>query len=232
MADVSVRDAGAEGAPRARLVAAAIGLLEAGGPEALQARRLAARIGSSTMVVYTHFGGMRQLVEAVAREGFVRLGRQLAAIPVTADPVADIFEFAWVYRGYALANPQLFRVMYGATTPGGHRLKGIDIVSGQFPEGLDAFAHLVRVVRRAQAASDGPDEDPMIASLQIWCAGHGYVMAEIAGYFGTHGRGVDAVAVPLLVKTISGVGFPRESVWDSARAVLARRDGGPVTGSP
>ena len=132
-------DLNATDSPRDRLLAAAIRLLEDSGPEALQARKLAAEIGASTMAVYTHFGGMRQLIAAIAREGFVRLNGRLAQAPETGDPVADLIELGLAYRDHAVANPQLYRVMFGVTAPGGHRLAGMDMnelmASGEFPEG-------------------------------------------------------------------------------------------------
>lgn len=221
MARVSAHDLDPGGEPRERLLLAAIRLLEDGGPEALQARRLAAEIGASTMAVYTHFGGMRQLVEAVAREGFARFGRLMASVPQTADPVADLLRLGVAYRDHAVANPQLYRVMFGVTAPGGHRLWGMDtnelMSSGQFAEGRDAFGVLVRGVARVIEAGEGPAEDPVGAASQIWSMAHGYVLLEIAGYFGPPGRGVESVFLPLAVKVISGLGHPAEAVWRSAR---------------
>jgi AcrR family transcriptional regulator len=223
MARVSAQDLYEAGEPRERLLLAAIRLLEDGGPEALQARRLATEIGASTMAVYTHFGGMRQLVEAVAREGFARFGRLLADVPETADPVADLLELGVAYRDHAVANPQLYRVMFGVTAPGGHRLVGVDMnelmASGEFPEGREAFGLLVRAVARVIEAGEGSAEDPVRAASQIWSAAHGYVLLEIAGYFGPPGRGVKTVFLPLAVKVISGLGHSQEAVWRSARRV-------------
>lgn len=221
MARVSAHDVDTAGEPRERLLLAAIGLLEDDGPEALQARRLAARAGTSTMAVYTHFGGMRQLVEAVAREGFARFARLLAEVPETADPVADLLQLGVAYRDHAVANPQLYRVMFGVSAPGGHRLAGMDMsefmASGQFPEGRDAFGVLVRAVARVIEAGEGSAEEPVGAASQIWSMAHGYVLLEIAGYFGPPGRGVESVFLPLAVKVISGLGHSPESVWRSAR---------------
>src|SRR5439155_23623512 len=107
--------------PRDRLLGAAIGLLDTGGPEALQARKVASEIGASTMAVYTHFGGMPQLVEAVVREGFRRLDERLAAVPRTEDPLADLFALGLAYRAHALENTQLYRLMFGITTVSGSR---------------------------------------------------------------------------------------------------------------
>lgn len=223
MAGVSASDAGA---PRDRLLAAAIRLLEDGGPEALQARRVAAEVGASTMAVYTHFGGMRQLVEAVAREGLGRMAAKLGEVGENADPLEGIFEVAWVYRAYALENPHLFRVMYGVTAPGGQRLEGAADGHLWFPESVDALEHLSRAVRRGLETGSGKAEYAPVAAMQIWCAGHGYVLAELAGYFGTGGYGLREVAIPLLSHLVAGLGHPLGDARRAAFRVLARRGGG------
>lgn len=220
-----MRDPDPAQAPRDRLVAAAIRLLEAGGPEALKARRVASEIGASSMAVYTHFGGMQQLIQAVAREGLARMARVLAAVPETADGIEDIFEIAWTYRAFAIENPQLFRVMYGVTEPGGHALADLDDPRLWLPEALEAFDHLAGAVRRALQSGSGAVEDAPSATMQIWCAGHGYVLAELAGYFGTQGYGIEAVGVPLLAQLVIGLGHPPEAVRRAADKVIARRSG-------
>ena len=101
-----------------RLVEAAIRLIGEGGPEALQARKLAAEVGVSTMAVYTHFGGMAALVDEVARTGFLRLSAWLAEVGETDDPVADIFSLARTYRQAVAEQPQLYAVTFGQSTPG------------------------------------------------------------------------------------------------------------------
>ena len=228
MARVKLDDADALDAvdrPRDRLLAAAIRLLEDGGPEALQARKLAAEIGASTMAVYTHFGGMRQLIAAIAGEGFVRLNARLGEVPETGDPVADLIELGVAYRDHAVANPQLYRVMFGVTTPGGYRLVTMDMnelmSSGHDPKGRAAFEYLVRSVARVIEAGSGAGEDSVQAASQIWSATHGYVLLEIAGYFGPGATGMTTVMLPLAVKLICGLGHSPEAVWRSARRVAS-----------
>jgi AcrR family transcriptional regulator len=217
-----------EGTPRERLLAAALRLLEDEGPEALQARRLAREIGASTMAVYTHFGGMQQLIVEVAREGFIRLRDRLAAVPETGDAVADFLVLGLAYREHAVANPQLYRVMFGVTAPGGFRFPGVDpnglMTSGDLPEGRDAFRHLVRHVARMLEAGSGTGEDPASAASQIWSATHGYVLLEIAGYFGSPEQGMLEVFLPLGLKLVTGLGHSRESVNSSADRVLTGKE--------
>ena len=49
---------------------------------------------TSTMAVYTYFGGMPGLWQAVRQEGFERLSARLARIEPTPDPVRDLAAMA------------------------------------------------------------------------------------------------------------------------------------------
>ena len=61
-----------------RLVRATIGLLAEQGPSAIKARTVAEASGLSTMAVYTHFGGIPDLIRAVVDQGFKELDRAIA----------------------------------------------------------------------------------------------------------------------------------------------------------
>src|SRR5256885_9443144 len=128
--------------PRERLLEAAIRVLAADGPDALQARRLAAEVGMSTMAVYTHFGGMGGLITEIVREGFVRFGRRMEAVPRGDDPAADLLALGLAYRDHALENPRLYRLMFGVTAPGGRKGGKNPVIGYELPEGQAAFAQL------------------------------------------------------------------------------------------
>src|SRR5687767_2427375 len=106
-ADVRARDV------RARLIAAAAKILAEGGPESVSVRRVAAEIGTSTMAVYTHFGGKPELLRAVCIEGFRHLAERLAEVEATDDAIADIAALGRAYRRSALEDPHLFAAMFG-----------------------------------------------------------------------------------------------------------------------
>src|SRR6476659_8739147 len=88
---------------RTALVETAARLLTEEGPSALTTRRLAREVGASTMAVYTHFGGMDELLGAMSVEGFRRLARRLNRVKQTEDTVADVVELGRAYRRNALA---------------------------------------------------------------------------------------------------------------------------------
>jgi AcrR family transcriptional regulator len=202
------------------LVDAAVRLLADNGPEALQARKVATEIGASTMAVYTHFGGMGELLEAVAREGFRRLTASLDLVPKTADAVADIFTMGFAYRETALENPHLYAVTFGLSGPGGRRVAMLDMTSppeeGAAHQGLDAFAFLLDATARAIDAGRFTGVEPLAAAAQLWSALHGYVTLEISGHFGP--AGLDFVLLPLSVTIVRGLGDTIEASKRSLRA--------------
>jgi len=210
---------------KARLVEAAIRLLDESGPEALQARKLAAEVGASTMAVYTHFGGMAALVDEVARAGYVRLSEWLAGVGVTDDPVADIFSLARTYRQAVAEQPQLFAVTFGQSAPGGKRATLSDLTTAEgreaAQEGLEAFEHIVRAAGRAIAAGRFRPADEFQAAAQLWSALHGFVTLEASGHFGPGEQGIDHILIPLGITMAVGLGDTVDKAGRSAEAARA-----------
>jgi AcrR family transcriptional regulator len=211
---------------RARLLEAALRSLEDAGPEALQARKLTAEIGTSTQAVYTLFGGMPGLFEAIVADGFDRFARHVAAAPETGDPVADFFTQGWAFCDWALSHPQLYRLMFGLT---GGRLRvhsGLEMtVAGtlaNFPEGRAAMGVMVHSLERVRDAGRIRPVDPLVAAGQFLSATHGYVLLEIAGAFGQDGEGRQVIA-PLAVNLMVGLGDDRAAAERSLAAAAAAR---------
>jgi AcrR family transcriptional regulator len=202
-------------------------MLEDAGPEALQARRLTAEVGTSTQAIYTLFGGMPGLFEAIVAEGFGRFARHVDSVPATDDPVADFFSEGWAYCDWALSHPQLYRLMFGLT---GGRLRhhaGLEMtVSGQFadfPEGQAAADVMIRSLDRVKAAGRIDDVDTVIAAGQFLSATHGYVLLEIAGAFGDPSQGLQVIG-PLAVNLMVGLGDERAAAERSLQAAVMIRD--------
>src|SRR5437763_684552 len=108
-------DPAPDGAPE-RVVQATIRLLAEQGPSAIKARDVASASGLSTMAVYHHFGGIAELIRAVADRGFTELDRAFSQVPVTEDPIADLFAMALMTRRVARENPHLYDLMFGLST--------------------------------------------------------------------------------------------------------------------
>lgn len=186
---------------RRRLIEVAADVLGEEGPAALSARRLARDAGTSTMALYTHFGGMPGLVQAVVAEGFRRLHARVAEVELTDDPVADLAAAAAAYRANALANPHLYAVMFGSASLGQYRLHDEELEVG-----LAAFEQLVGLVERAMDAGALRRADPGPVAAQIWTALHGYVVLEIADFYRLVEDPEAQVLQPLLGHLLAGLG--------------------------
>jgi AcrR family transcriptional regulator len=182
-----------------RLLDRAGELLLQHGSDGLSLRKLAAEVGTSTMSVYTRFGGKPQLLAAMYREGFDRLGRELTEAVPDGDPLAALSEVGHAYRRAALASPSLYGLMFGPPPPG-------LLVSGEDADAAAAtYRPLVEAVRRCVAAGV-LHGDPEGIALHLWAVVHGMVGLELAGRLPegnladtAYERALTYAAVPFLV---------------------------------
>lgn len=167
---------------RTALLETAAELIATQGSAGLTLRRLADEVGTSTMAVYTHFGGMQNLRQEIRREGFARLRDHLDAVATTADSLADLAWLGWAYYDNAVENPNLYRVMFGE-----HHEP-----AGEVMIGIDTFDHLVVAVTRCVADERFTGEAFDLA-LQLWSVAHGLVSLQLSGL----------VAAPLAVEMLT-----------------------------
>ena len=214
------------GSVRDGMLHAAVGLLNDHGPDALQTRKVAGAAGTSTMAVYTHFGGMRPLIAAVAAEGLRQFDAALT-MPLTADPVADLFVIGAAYRRYAIERPHMYRLMFGSTSAHGINAPTTNLLTqavAEIEQRYPSFAHLVRVVHRSMVAGritvGAADNDPADAAVvataaQVWASIHGFVMLELAGFYGDDGAAVAPVLTAMTSNLLVALGDSPERVKQS-----------------
>jgi AcrR family transcriptional regulator len=204
-----VTDRRADSAVRARLLEGAARLLAEEGPSALTLRRVATEADTSTMAVYTHFGSMPALAEAVVDEGFARLAALLAEVPRTDDAIADLAGLGRAYLVNARQNPHLYAVMFGTASLGKYRPQTAD----ERERGRYTLDEVVETAARAVAQGRLRPAEPRAIATQLWAAVHGYVMLDVGGYFGE--EGVGQVLVPMIVHLLTGLGADREAALAS-----------------
>jgi AcrR family transcriptional regulator len=139
------------------IVRAARDLLTAEGVDALTLGRVAGALGIKPPSLYKHFTGKRELEAVLIAEGLEAHAEALAEV---GESLAEI---AAAYRRFALANPQLYRLMTERPLP-----------RDLLPEGLEARA-AAPVIR---AAGGDPD-----LARAAWAFAHGMVQLELAGRF-------------------------------------------------
>ena len=199
---------------RERIIATAVQLLATEG--AVSARRLARELGTSTMVVYTHFGGMDELTRQVMRGGFFDFGAEVDRGAVTDDAVADWMTYLWSYRRFALREPHLYAVMFGP------RLAEFRLGD---PADLEAarstFVSLLRRIHACVNASRFAVDDVTTAGEAAWSGVHGHTTLELTGFFGAGGR--DPVRSYSEILTRMSIGFGDDALATARSLSTARR---------
>jgi len=200
-------------------------MLEDGGPEAIQARRLSSEVGASTQAVYTLFGGMPGLFEALVRRGLIEFAAAIREVAETDDPVADFFAQGYMYVRWALAHPQQYRLMFGLTGGGLRSMPGLETTFNggfaAFPEGRAAMEVMVGSLERVLAAERIRPIDPVDAAGMFLSATHGYVLLELGGLFAVAERDFNVLA-PLGVNLMVSLGDAREAAQRSFADAMAR----------
>lgn len=204
--------------PRERLIEAGNRLLDSEGPEALQARKVAAEIGASTMAVYTHFGGMNGLLEAIVAAAFERFGAALESAPRTDDPMADFLIMGYAYREFALASPQRYRLMFGLASP-----QLFNAPTAEMPVAAATFDQLVTAVQRIVDTGRIRSDDPVDLAGRAWSMVHGIVLLEIIGTFGHDGHALTHILGPMTIDMFVGMGDSREDAERSLRRATEAR---------
>ena len=216
---------------RDELLHAAVATLDEEGPDALQTRKIAGAAGTSTMAVYTHFGGMPALIAAVAEEGLRQFDVALT-MPPTSDPVADLMATGIAYRRYAIERPHMYRLMFGSTSAHGINAPAADVLTltvAEINDHYPSFAHVVRGVHRCMlagritAGSASDDATVVAVAAQFWSSIHGFVMLELAGFYGAQGNALGPVLASLTTNLLISLGDSPERVRESQRLAVQPR---------
>ena len=165
------RDPNTHGEMRTALIDAAAKLIATEGVGALTLRRVTDEVGTSTMAVYTHFGGMPELRRAVRQEGFARLAEQLAQVQESDDPVADLALLGVAYNATATSNPHMYQAM----------LTELPLDDAGTGAQSETFEVLTAAVQRCIVAGRFQPADAAQLAIQFWSVGHGVMMWQLAG---------------------------------------------------
>lgn len=156
-----------------RMIDVGARMLAEQGPSGLSLRRLATVCGTSTMAVYTRFGDKPQLLGAMYREGFRRLGDRLRN--TAADGPASLVELGRAYRLAALESRHLYGLMFGTLPP------GLEPDEDDEQAAAATYSPLVEGVRAA-VATGALAGDPERIALHLWVVAHGMVSLELSGH--------------------------------------------------
>jgi len=150
---------------REQIVTVSRGLLEGDGRDALTMRNVASEMGIKAPSLYKHVKNRGEIETLLSERALAEIGGELAA----AEPGLE--SFARVYRAWALANPELYRLATSTPLDRESITEGVE-QSAEAPL-LDAL---------------GSDRDRARA---CWAMAHGLVMLELDGRF-PPGADIDA----------------------------------------
>ncbi|MFY0663797.1 MAG: TetR/AcrR family transcriptional regulator [Natronospirillum sp.] len=159
------------------LTQAARAILEEEGLAKLSLRAAARRAGVSQAAPYHHFKDKAALLASVATEGHreFNAAMQEGMDAAGSDVKARLIACGVAYVAFAVANPALFRLMFGATIE--H--------CEQYPELVEAGADSYRILENAERAMlEQADADPaslMLRALSSWTVVHGLATLIIDG---------------------------------------------------
>jgi AcrR family transcriptional regulator len=181
------------------------------------------------MAVYTHFGGMRSLIAEVADEGWAQFDAA-QSVPQTDDPVADLMATGIAYRRFAIERPHMYRLMFGSTSAHGIRApihNVLTLMIAEIEQDYPAFSHVVHAVHRCMRAGRFPaagsaddDANVVATAAQFWSQMHGFVMLELAGFFGDAGAAVGPVLASMTTNLLVALGDSPDKIRRSLAAAV------------
>ena len=157
---------------RTRLLEVTSRVISSDGEGAVTVRKVAAEAATSASAVYALFGSREALVAAVGDEGFRRFAEHLAAVGQGVDPAADLRDLGRAYRGFALADPYFYRVMFD---------RGVALADGDPADAVERPTFRVLHDAVARVLPGAPAEHVLSAAVGLWGLVHGLVSLELAG---------------------------------------------------
>lgn len=193
---------------RERFLSAAFAIIDTQGVGELTVRRLAEGADSTTMGVYTHFGGRAGVLNALYARSFELLQAVLAPAAQHGDPSVVVLRLGLVYRRFALENAQRYTFMFERPIPDFEPPP--ELRDQVIPPTLGL---LQRVAEAALADPSGTDATNV--GYLLWCAMHGMISIELQHalrtplpqWFTTDADVAEAVFVRGLTAMMAGLGL-------------------------
>lgn len=162
---------------RQAILAAARELAREGGWAAVTIRRVAQQVEYSPPAIYEYFASKEAILNGLIEEGFTLLHDQVVSATTSEQARERVLQVADAHWEFAMANPQLYRAMYG-----------LDAMPFRTGEPLPAEQALFTFLREAVALHR---EEPVVVAAQptgldgdveiLLATIHGLIAAALAG---------------------------------------------------
>ena len=188
---------------RRALLDAAIELIGREGADALTLRAAARAAGVSQAAPYRHFADKRELLAAVAEEGFRMMAADMragsAAYP--DDAIARFRACGLAYLAFARAHPAHFRVMFGRHVAHRAAYPGLKAAASE------SFAELEARIADGQKAGFIVEGEVRPLAIATWSTMHGFSSLLVDGQLDERGGDdPDALAQRVTATLFLGIG--------------------------
>ena len=186
---------------RKALLGHALDLVRDEGLEALSLRAVARAAGVSQTAPYRHFANRQALVEAVAEDGFIRMGGTIErAVAMGVPGLGALRRGMRAYIDFALACPAEYRLMFGPES----RIRTQDTpLAGA---AAHAFRLLSGGIQRCQERGLLEQGDPVLRGVTAWATLHGLALLVLDGQAAAPGRSIDEIVDASIETLLRGFG--------------------------
>ena len=175
----------------------ALDQIAAGGPAALSINAIGKALGVSGPALYRYFKNRDALLTELVVDAYEELADAL-------EQARTIESMGVAYRGWALANPHRYRLLYEPPLPGydahSDRLvavaqRSMNALLAVLPACAPDPPRKLATELRAWAKARGIDVKPgdALRAVLLWSRLHGFVSLELGGTFASMGLSADAL---------------------------------------
>jgi AcrR family transcriptional regulator len=163
---------------RQAIIEAAGRIIAESGVDGLTIRAVAGKLGYSPGALYDYFDSKEAILHALYFGGAEGLGARceqaVTGLPDSATAVDALVALGHAYRGFALEQAELYRLIFCTTAP--PPPKDVpDIAMG-------GFGTLMRIASQGIEQGMLVDLPPPVIACAAWSAVHGFVSLEISGH--------------------------------------------------
>lgn len=156
------------------LAEVALRLVREGGAPAFSLRQAAREVGVDVAAVYRHYRDKEALLRVVAGRGFARMASAMEAEVGSREGATErLVAVGRAYVAFALAEPELFRLMFGPWGAGAEAPLDVPVARTPYTMLVDALEAL---------RAEGRCAVPLPAAADAaWSAVHGFAMLVVDG---------------------------------------------------
>ena len=150
---------------RSTLIEAALNSIAKTGEVEFSLRDLSVKSGVTHAAAYRHFSSKKEILVAVAEQGFAGLSERFKNI-LLKNP-KNIEELGVAYVQFAIEHPHHFKVMFHPD------VKTLESSDAETSLGHQTFSYLLSSVEANKKSGNFIDQDSQLIAMTAWAAVHG-----------------------------------------------------------